>query len=182
MDYKDQGPHREPLARRQTDGRAGVNTLQDRAERLPIDRNCYREGEEPLVFTNQLDLDSMFLMEASWDAENAGGGVMGSSLNYDYDETYITRFKPAYQSTSAEVADFGQKLKNAGGRTTTVSGMLSTDSSTNSSGKLRGHMLQEGRPCLVEAGSALHWQQLTSSKRIPLAYALRLMKIILTHF
>jgi hypothetical protein len=60
-------------------------TLKVRAARLPLDRNCYREGSIAPSWAGPPEGASLYQKEATWDCHNCGGGERGSSDNFDYD-------------------------------------------------------------------------------------------------
>ncbi len=85
--------------RRQWHGRNGSNTLKDRAERMPLDRNCIYEGAVPPVWTNQLgSVASLYKIQGTWGDESAGGGTKGSSKQYNYDDDEIKYMHPTQTS------------------------------------------------------------------------------------
>ena len=76
--------------RRQWHGRQGPNTLVDRSERRPIDRNCFRDDHIPEPWMNQVFLPGqMFRYQGTWSKHESRGGPEGSSTSYDYDSDLI---------------------------------------------------------------------------------------------
>ncbi len=78
--------------RRQWQGRQGPNTLKDRAERKPIDRNCFRSNDVPEPWMNQPFTEGrMYRYRGSWSIHTSRGGPEGSSLTYDFDASLVLR-------------------------------------------------------------------------------------------
>jgi hypothetical protein len=93
--------------RRQWQGRQGVNTLVDRAERRQIDRNCFRDDHIPEPWMGQpFSPGRMFRYKGTWNDDNMPvanglpngqtnfkmkGGPKGPSDTYDYDSSYVYR-------------------------------------------------------------------------------------------
>ena len=89
-------------------------TLKNRAQRTPLDRNCIYEGALPPVWTNQLGyVNSLYKIPGTWGSESAGGGVKGSSKQYNYDDNEIKSFRSTHTTNQPSLisglAYIGQK-------------------------------------------------------------------------
>ena len=78
--------------RRQWQGRQGPNTLVDRADRDPLDRNCFRSTGVPEPWMNQPFTEGrMYRYRGSWNIHTSRGGPEGSSLTYDFGSELVLR-------------------------------------------------------------------------------------------
>jgi hypothetical protein len=81
-------------------------TLKSRAARIPLDRNCIYKDAQPPVWTNQLgSVSSLYKIAGTWGSENAGGGLKGSSKQYNYDNDQIKSFASTRTSNEPNLID-----------------------------------------------------------------------------
>ena len=81
-------------------------TLKDRAQRTPLDRNCIYKDAEPPVWTNQLGfVSTLYKISGTWGSESAGGGVKGSSKQYNYNNDQSKSFVATQTANEPSMID-----------------------------------------------------------------------------